>query len=114
MRRLADRAQTRFLTRSLRRTGSPFRPEPDASAHCVPRPFHRPEILGAFFWGHRIAPVTAQRRQGEWMTRFALSALFVAALSGCVSLTPGGAKVKVYETDHPASDTSARLPQGCR
>ena len=48
------------------------------------------------------------------MKNATLALLVGLGLSGCVSLTPGGANVKVYETDHPASDASAHLPQGCR
>jgi hypothetical protein len=44
----------------------------------------------------------------------ALALAVAASLSGCVSLSPGGAKVKVYETDRPAADGAARLPKGCR
>ncbi len=40
--------------------------------------------------------------------------LVLAVLPGCVSLTPGGAKVRVYETDRPSSDAAARPPAGCR
>jgi hypothetical protein len=48
------------------------------------------------------------------MLRLALSLFLAVALSGCVSLTAGGAAVKVYETDRPASDSAARLPTGCK
>ncbi|MFY9550669.1 MAG: hypothetical protein WAU32_05910 [Thermoanaerobaculia bacterium] len=48
------------------------------------------------------------------MKNMRLPLLLALTVTACVSLTPGGAKVKVYETDQPASDTSARLPQGCR
>jgi hypothetical protein len=42
--------------------------------------------------------------------------LLAIGLSGCSSsqLTPGGAKVEVYETHHRSSEGLAKLPQGCR
>jgi hypothetical protein len=44
-----------------------------------------------------------------------LSALLLMASAACTTtLTPGGAKVDVYETNHPSSEGLAKLPAGCR
>jgi hypothetical protein len=45
-----------------------------------------------------------------------IACLLAIGLSGCSSsqLTPGGAKVEVYETHHRSSEGLAKLPQGCR
>src|SRR5262245_36785188 len=42
--------------------------------------------------------------------------LLAIGLSACASsqLTPGGAKVEVYETHHRSSEGLAKLPQGCK
>ena len=45
-----------------------------------------------------------------------IACLLAIGLSGCSSsqLTPGGAKVEVYETHHRSTEGLAKLPQGCR
>src|SRR5262245_56275240 len=45
-----------------------------------------------------------------------IAILTAIGLSGCSSsqLTPGGAKVEVYETHHRSSEGLAKLPQGCK
>jgi|RhiMetdeSRZDD1v2_1073273.scaffolds.fasta_scaffold01160_26 hypothetical protein len=45
-----------------------------------------------------------------------IAIVLALGLSGCRSsqLTPGGAKVEVYETHHRSSEGLAKLPQGCR
>jgi hypothetical protein len=40
--------------------------------------------------------------------------MILASLVGCASLTPDGAKVKVYEADLRTPAEARRLPQGCR
>jgi hypothetical protein len=47
------------------------------------------------------------------MKRIALAIFATFAVCACVSLTAGGAKVTVYETDRSAGQPAA-LPQGCR
>jgi len=48
--------------------------------------------------------------------RLTLAAILPALSLACAStkLTPGGAAVKVYETDRPSSEPAAHLPAGCR
>src|SRR3954470_18451454 len=47
--------------------------------------------------------------------KLALAALLSAFSLACATaLTPGGAAVKVYETDRAAGEPESRLPQGCR
>src|SRR5207247_4932388 len=53
-------------------------------------------------------------RGDRWMKRIGLASFATFAVCACVSLTPGGAKVKVYETDRSAGQPAAALPQGCR
>ena len=45
-----------------------------------------------------------------------ITILLAVGLSACSSsqLTPGGAKVEVYETHHRSSEGLAKLPQGCK
>lgn len=77
-------------------------------------PFHPPREIGAFFLGRgdRIPPTRLAK--GVTMRHTIVFLFLTVGLCGCASLTPDGARVKVYEADLAAPESSRALPRGCK